>query len=814
MSVKGSSSNGTSVREIFSTMEYGPAPEADDVARDWLKRHGHRFGHYIGGRFTEPAAGEYFATQHPGDASELAQVAQGDEADVAAAVAAAQEALPGWQKLGAHGRARYLYALARHMQKHARLLAVVEALDNGKPIRETRDLDVPLAARHFYHHAGWAQLLESEFAGYEGVGVCGQIIPWNFPLLMLSWKVAPALAAGNTVVLKPAEFTPLSALLFAELASEVGLPPGVLNIVTGDGRTGAALVANEGLAKVAFTGSTEVGRSIRKATAGRGLKLSLELGGKSPFIVFDDADIDGAVEGVVDAIWFNQGQVCCAGSRLLVQESVAERLEAKLIERMEKLREGPSLDKSIDIGAIIAPVQLSKIERLVQQGKDEGYACFQPSWSAPKDGWYYPPTLFSNVSPAATIAQEEIFGPVIVSMTFRTPEEAVELANDSRYGLAASVWTENVNLALDVAPKLKAGVVWVNCTNVFDAAAGFGGYRESGFGREGGREGMYEYLKPSFAKTLPAYTAAELAAPAGADELDAGVAPGAASQGLPAIDRTPKLFIGGKQKRPDGNYVYPVVGAGGKRVGQAPLGNRKDVRDAVEAAEKSSAWTKNTAHGRAQVLYYLAENLSLRAPEFEERLRALTGADRKAAEREVHASISRLFSYAAWADKYDGQVHPTPMRNVTLAMNEPWDVLAVVAPEEAPLLGFVSLVAPALAMGNRVVAVPSSKAPLAATDLYQVFETSDLPAGAVNIVTGVKDELAAVLAKHDAVQAMWYFGSREGSEVVERESAGNLKATWVNFGAKRDWYDPVQAEGREFLRHATRVKNIWVPYGE
>ena len=814
MSVKGSSSNGTSVREIFSTMEYGPAPEADDVARDWLERHGHRFGHYIGGRFTEPVAGEYFATQHPGDASELAQVAQGDEADVAAAVTAAQEALPAWQKLGPHGRARYLYALARHMQKHARLLAVVEALDNGKPIRETRDLDVPLAARHFYHHAGWAQLLESEFAGYEGVGVCGQIIPWNFPLLMLSWKVAPALAAGNTVVLKPAEFTPLSALLFAELASEVGLPPGVLNIVTGDGRTGAALVANEGLAKVAFTGSTEVGRSIRKATAGRGLKLSLELGGKSPFIVFDDADIDGAVEGVVDAIWFNQGQVCCAGSRLLVQESVAERLEAKLIERMEKLREGPSLDKSIDIGAIIAPVQLSKIERLVQQGKDEGYACFQPSWSAPKDGWYYPPTLFSNVSPAATIAQEEIFGPVIVSMTFRTPEEAVELANDSRYGLAASVWTENVNLALDIAPKLKAGVVWVNCTNVFDAAAGFGGYRESGFGREGGREGMYEYLKPSFAKTLPAYTAAEVAAPAGADELDAGVQESATAQGLPAIDRTPKLFIGGKQKRPDGNYVYPVVGPNGQRVGQAPLGNRKDVRDAVEAAEKSAAWTKNTAHGRAQVLYYLAENLSLRAPEFEERLRALTGADRKTAEREVHASISRLFSYAAWADKYGGQVHPTPMRNVTLAMNEPWEVLAVVAPEEAPLLGFVSLVAPALAMGNRVVAVPSSRAPLAATDLYQVFETSDLPAGAVNIVTGVKDELAAVLAKHDAVQAMWYFGSREGSEVVERESAGNLKATWVNFGRKRDWYDPVQGEGREFLRHATRVKNIWVPYGE
>ncbi len=808
-----------SVKEIFSTMEYGPAPEADDVARAWLERHGRKFGHYIGGRFVKPKEGEYLSSQYPGDASHLADFAQGSAADVKAAVKAANDALPVWQKLGPHGRSRYLYALARHMQKHARLLAVVESLDNGKPIRETRDLDVPLAARHFYHHAGWAQLLESEFPGYEAAGVCGQIIPWNFPLLMLAWKVAPALAAGNTVVLKPAEFTPLSALLFAELATEVGLPAGVLNIVTGDGRTGAALVASDGLNKVAFTGSTEVGRIIRQQTAGRGLKLSLELGGKSPFIVFDDADIDGAVEGVVDAIWFNQGQVCCAGSRLLVQESVAARLEAKLRARMERLREGPSLDKSIDIGAIIAPVQLEKIQRLVQQGIDDGYACYQPSWSAPKDGWYYPPTLFSNVSPAATIAQEEIFGPVIVSMTFRTPEEAVELANDSRYGLAASVWTENVNLALDVAPKLKAGVVWVNCTNVFDAASGFGGYRESGFGREGGREGFYEYLKPRYLKGLPEYSAAELAPPAGAAELgvaEAGsVSAGAGGKAAaPAIDRTPKLFIGGKQKRPDGNYVYPVLGADGRSVGQAPLGNRKDVRDAVEAAEKSSAWTKSTAHGRAQVLYYLAENLSLRAPEFEERLRALTGLDRKGAAREVEASIARLFSYAAWADKYDGQVHPTPFRNVTLAMNEPWDVMAIVAPEEAPLLGFVSLLAPALAMGNRVVAVPSSRYPLAATDLYQVFETSDLPAGAVNLVTGFKDELAQVLARHDAVQAMWYFGSAEGSRMVEKESAGNLKATWVNFGKKRDWYDPVQGEGREFLRLATRVKNIWVPYGE
>lgn len=799
------------VREIFDTMDYGPSPESTDVAQAWLERHGRRFGQFIGGRFVEPSEGRTFATHHPGDASELAQVSQGNEDDVAAAVAAARAAQEGWQALGGHGRARYLYALARHVQKHARLLAVLEALDNGKPIRETRDLDVPLVARHFYHHAGWAQLLEAEFPGYEPVGVCAQIIPWNFPLLMLAWKVAPALAAGNTVVLKPAEFTPLTALLFAELTAEVGLPAGVFNVVTGDGTTGAALVAADGIDKVAFTGSTEVGRLIRQATAGRGVKLSLELGGKSPFIVFEDADIDSAVEGVVDAIWFNQGQVCCAGSRLLVQESVAQRLEAKLIQRMETLREGPPLDKGIDIGAIIAPVQLSKIERLVAIGKEEGARCYQPSWGAPKEGWYYPPTLFTDVSPAAVIAQEEIFGPVIVSMTFRTPAEAVELANDTRYGLAASVWTENVNLALDVAPKLKAGVVWVNCTNQFDAAAGFGGYRESGFGREGGREGMFEYLRPASEANRPLYADADLLAPASAADVTAGL-----DQGAPvaSVDRTPKLYIGGKQKRPDGNYVYPVLSADGARAGDAPLGNRKDVRDAVEAALKGGSWAKATAHNRAQVLYYIAENLSLRAPEFEERVLSLTGVSRKAASREVEKSVERLFAAAAYADKYDGRVHPTPMRNVTLAMNEPYDVLAIVCPDEAPLLAFVSLVAPALAMGNRVVAVPSARWPLLATDLYQVFDTSDVPGGAVNIVTGVRDELAKVLAQHDAVEAMWYVGSAQGSAMVERESAGNLKATWVNHGRRVDWYDDAQAAGPILLRRATRVKNVWVPYGE
>src|SRR3990172_1485738 len=487
----------TTLPGIFESMEYGPAPASDKRALAWIAEYGASFGHHVNGAWTKPAKRAQFDVINPATGEVIARVAQGTKSDVEAAVKAARKALPAWQKLSGHARARHLYALARAVQRHARLFAVLETMDNGKSIRETRDIDIPLVARHFYHHAGWAQLLETEFPGHHGAGVVGQIIPWNFPLLMLAWKVAPALAAGCTVVLKPAEFTPLTALAFAEIAHDAGLPGGVLNIVTGDGSTGAALVDHPDVDKLAFTGSTEVGRIIRKATAGSGKKLSLELGGKSPFVVFDDADLDSVVEGVVDAIWFNQGQVCGAGARLLMQEGVAERLVEKLRVRMERLRMGPPLDKAVDMGAIVAPVQLERIRTLVEQGRKEGAEMWQPSWAVPREGCFYPPTLFTNVAPSSTIAQVEIFGPVLVAMTFRTPEEAVALANNTPYGLAASVWSENINLALDVAPKIKAGVVWINCTNLFDAASGFGGYRESGFGREGGREGMWEYVKPT-----------------------------------------------------------------------------------------------------------------------------------------------------------------------------------------------------------------------------------------------------------------------------------------------------------------------------
>jgi aldehyde dehydrogenase (NAD+) len=806
-----------SIAEKFATMEYGPAPEDPKEATLWLERHSRCFGLFIGGAWVDPSAGQYFDTLDPSTGEKLASVAQGSAADIDAAVKAARAASPKWRALSPHARARYLYALARLVQKHSRLLAVLETMDNGKPIRESRDIDIPLVARHFYYHAGWAQLFDQEFPDHEPCGVVGQIIPWNFPLLMLAWKIAPALATGNTVVLKPAEFTPLTALAFAELCQEAGLPAGVVNIVTGDGATGEALVKHPDVDKIAFTGSTEVGRAIRGATAVSHKRLSLELGGKSPFIIFDDADLDSAVEGLVDGIWFNQGQVCCAGSRLLMQESIAEPLIAKIRDRMSTLRIGSPLDKAIDIGAIVARVQLDRIQRMVEQGVAEGATCWQPQIALPSRGFFYPPTLLSNVHPTSIVAQQEIFGPVLAAMTFRTPHEAVELANNTVYGLASCVWSENINVALHVAAQLKAGVVWVNCTNLFDAACGFGGYRESGYGREGGREGLLEYMELKWFKHAPKLTTdqtgkspllakdARNGAPTSSkfDDQDASA---------PAIDRTVKLYVGGKQARPDSGYSMEVHAPDGRLLGEAPLGNRKDVRNAVEAARKAAGWAKATAHNRAQVLYYCAENLAQRRNEISHRLAAVVGEKQAAAE--VETSIERIFSYAAWADKFDGAVHNPPFRNIAIAMNEPIGTAGVICPEKTPLLGFLSLVMPLVAVGNTVIAVPSEKYPLIAGDLYQLFDTSDVPGGVVNIVTGYVSQLLKTLAEHDDVDAIWCYGDDATVASAKAMSVGNLKQVWTNEGRVIDWFDSKTAEGRWFLEHATQVKNIWVPYGE
>ncbi|MCB1337724.1 MAG: aldehyde dehydrogenase family protein [Maritimibacter sp.] len=781
-----------SIKDIYDTMDWGTAPESASVALDWIESRGGIAGNYVNGQWGPLRADiDIF---NPATGERLAGLTKSTAGEVNAAVAAARAAQPKWAKLSGHQRAKYLYAIARLVQKHSRLLAVIETLDNGKPIRETRDIDVPLVARHFYYHAGMAQLMDAELPDREALGVAGQIIPWNFPLLMLAWKIAPAIAMGNTVVLKPAEYTSLSAMVFAEICTEAGLPPGVVNIVTGDGETGAALTAAE-VDKIAFTGSTEVGRIIRKATAGTGKSLTLELGGKSPYIVFDDADIDSAIEGLVDAIWFNQGQVCCAGSRLIVQEGIAERFLQKLKVRMDKLRLGDPLDKSIDVGAIVDRVQLDRIAAMVEDGGKDGEV-YHANCRMPNQGCFYPPTLITGLHPAARLMQEEIFGPVLVSTTFRTPAEAVELANNSRYGLAATVWSENMNLALDIAPKLAAGVVWLNTTNAFDAAAGFGGVRESGFGREGGWEGLLAYTKPKgkakALKTLAAFPAPKEAT-------------------VDALDRTAKFYIGGKQARPDGGYSRAVWSKAGRLLGHAGLANRKDVRNAVEAARGASGWASATAHLRAQILFYIGENLSARADEFAARINDLTGG--RTGAREVELSIERLFTWAAWTDKYDGAIKPVPMRGAALATHEPVGVIGVFCPDEAPLLSLVSLVAPAIAMGNRVVVAASQPYPLAATDFYQVLDTSDLPAGVVNILTGDHPDFAGALAGHLDVDAVWAHSGADLSALVEAEAAGNLKRSWVNNARARDWFGP-EGEGREFLHHATEVKTTWIPWGE
>ena len=784
------------ILESFDKLDYSEALESSSEAQKWLEDNGRRFGQFINGKFISQKDAEIIASLDPSNGDLLANIEIASDSQLNTAVKAARQAQPNWQALGGHGRAKVLYALARLIQKNARLIAVLETLDNGKPIRESRDIDIPLAIRHFYHHAGWAQLQEKEFKSYESIGVVAQIVPWNFPLLMLSWKIAPALAMGNTIVFKAAEQTPITAMYFAHLCQQAGIPSGVINMVNGDGVVGASLAAHEGIDKVAFTGSTAVGQSIRKSTAGQGKKLTLELGGKSAFVVFEDADLDAAVEGLVDSIWFNQGEVCCAGSRLLVQAEVAEKLHLKIKARIKQLRLGLPLDKSIDLGSLVSKTQFERVSQMVNDGLKHGGESFQAcDIDAEKN--LYPPTLITDIDSSHPLAQEEIFGPVLVSMTFRTQSEAVALANNSRYGLAASVWSENINRAMDVAPKIKAGVLWINCHNQFDASCGFGGVKESGFGREGGKEGLYEYLKPRYLSPVK--------------NLRSKKTNSSENQ---SIDRTLKFYIGGKQVRPDGGHSIETFNANGTLAAVVGSGNRKDIRNAVNAAVKATSWSSQSGHGRAQILYFLAENLAVRESEWIERLETLCGISNEHAKAEFDESISRIFSYAAWADKYDGAVHSAPYRGVTMALPEPIGVLAQVAPENQPLLTTISLIAPAIAMGNRVILIPSDSFPSVALELVQTFETSDIPPGVINIVTGDKSELSHQLVGHAEVDGVWCWSDSNNIAKVETISAMDLKRLWVHIDGDRDWLDSNQGEGLEFLRNATEVKNIWTPYGD
>ena len=704
------------------------------------------------------------ATEEP-----LAEVAFAGEADLRAAVESARAAQAGWARLPALERGKYLFRVARLIQERARELAVVESMDGGKPIRESRDIDVPLAAAHFFHYAGWADKLAYGVGGREvaPLGVAAQIVPWNFPLLMAAWKLAPALACGNTCVLKPAETTPLTALLLAEVIQEAELPPGVVSIVPGDGAAGAALVRQPGIDKVAFTGSTAVGRDIQAALAGRGVSLTLELGGKSANVIFEDAALDQAVEGIVNGIFFNQGHVCCAGSRLLIQESVADVVIGKLWERMGRLRLGDPLDKNTDVGAINSREQLQRIEELVVAGEGEGALRRTVACELPERGYWFAPTIFTEVAPAHRIAVEEIFGPVVSVLTFRTQAEAIEKANNSPYGLAAGIWTDKGAKAFEVAAALQAGVVWQNTYNHFDPTAAFGGYKESGFGREGGPAGLRPYLR----------VVTERAA---------------------AVRKTYKLFVGGAFVRSESGRYDSHAGF------HVPRGSRKDVRDAVKAARGAAApWAARTAYNRGQILYRAAEALESRAAEI--------GAGRE----EVDAAIDVLVHYAGWTDKLQpvlGGINPVAAPFLSFSLPEPTGVVGIVAPEQPALLGLVGELAPALAAGNTVVAILSEPAPLPGLDLAEVLGVSDLPGGVVNLLCGRRAELAPALAGHRDLNAIVdCSGDSDLGAEIDRLAAESV--TRVRHAGATSSYGDAVRDPLSRLEAVTELKTAWHPIG-
>ncbi len=759
--------------------EYSPAPEATDHLQ--LKE---RYELFVDGAWRPPEAGGYEPTINPANEEPLAEIAQASDADVDAAVAAARAALPRWRKLPALERGKYIFRIARLIQERARELAIVESLDGGKPIRESRDVDIPLAAAHFFYYAGWADKLTYGLSGRgtEPMGVVGQIVPWNFPLLMVAWKLAPALACGNTAVLKPAETTPLTALLLAEICQEAELPDGVVNILPGDGKAGAALVRHPDIDKIAFTGSTEVGKDIQAATAGRDIGLTLELGGKSANIVFDDAAIDQAVEGIVNGIFFNQGHVCCAGSRLLLQESVAEEVIEKLWRRMGLLRVGDPLDKNTDVGAINSAAQLQRIEALVDAGEREGATRRTVACALPDRGYWFAPTLFTDVAPAHRIAVEEIFGPVVSVLTFRTQAEAIEKANATAYGLAAGVWTDKGSRALAVARGLKAGVVWQNTYNQFDPTSPFGGYKESGFGREGGMAG----------------TAAVRAGEPMSERLP--------------VAKTYKLYVGGAFARSESGRHVAIDDHAGNHVANAPRGTRKDVRDAVRAARGAlPGWQGRTAYNRGQILYRFAEALESRVDELTGETVRMRGLDRAAARTEIEAAVDHAVHYAGWTDKLHavlGAVNPVAAPHFNFTMPEPTGVVAVIAPEEPDVLGLVAEILPPLAAGNVVVAVVSERWPLLALHVGEILGVADVPAGVVNLLSGLHSELVKPLAGHRDVDAIV---DTTGDAEITRLAADSV--TRVARPAGDDYLDVAGLDSLTRIEPFVELKTAWHPVG-
>lgn len=716
------------VAEIFNTMNYGPAPESTLKVDSWLENRRDGFGLFISGQWV--ASAETLDSVNPANGKLLAKIAVAGSGDVDIAVKAARTAQPAWEKLGGHGRARYLYALKQELQKRAGEFAVLESLDSGKPIRESSEFDIPLAIRHFHHQTGRAQLFDVEFPRRSALGVSGLIVASGYPLLSAVQKMAPALAAGNCIVLKPSLHTSLSALLFAGLCEEIGLPPGVVNIVTGGAATGEYLVGHPNVDQIDFTGSIAVGSDIRSRTAGTGKTLNLNLDRKLPFIIFEDADLDSAVEELVETVLCNRVKPCGAGVQLLLQEGVESRALDKIRARVGKLRTGDPLDANTDLGANIDPASLA---RIVQRKE-------------------------------AFVSGDD-FGPLMSVTGFRLLSEALELANGSGRSMAASIWSENINRALDVASQLNAATVWINDSNPFDLGSG--------------RETVEKALR----------------------------SPIEFSRGDMALNSAPSTKTTRTASIAD---LPPIVRIEG--------GYQADIPRAVSAAVRAGDWTRDSGFSRARVLNHMVENLSERKEEFCWYLAQFTAVSEEAARREIDASVERLFSYAAWADKYDGAVRQYARSGAALAVNEAVGVIAVGCPDHLPLLAPVSLLAPALAVGNRVVLVASERNAQSRADyqrmLTLLLESSGIPAGVVNIVTGARDELVEVLAAHKQVDGVWYFGSAEGSVRVEQASAPSLAHTWVNRGKFPDWFSRDEGEGRHFLREACRVKNIWIPHGD
>lgn len=772
-----------SVREEYDSMAYGDAPESAAEALAWLVDQGDRFGQFINGTFGAPRAG--FDAVNPANGEVLATLSAATQEDLDSAVSAAGKAQRKWAGMGGAGRARHLDALARVVANNARLCAVIEVLDTGRPIGAVRDHDVTQVERQFQHHASLARLIESELPGRAPLGVCAAILPSRMPLAVLARKLAPALAAGNSVIAKPSQWASLSALLFADLCRQAGLPKGVVNILTGDAAVGESLACHEGTDMVGFAGSLTAGRALRRATAGAGKVLSLEMDAADSFVVFDDADLDSAIEAL--AVSYDSPH------RLLVQESVAERFHQKLRNRMENLRIGDPLDRCTDIGAMANPAGRGRMADLIARA---GGDLFVPTRPSP-GGQYHRPALITGLAPADPAMHLDIRGPVAVAMSFRTPQEAVQLINNTGHAGAVSLWSETLSLVLDLAPRLAAGVVWINATGLTDAAAPQGGLREAGFGRDGGWDGLAHHTGTN-GKPRPLPRIEPFASTNGA----------AASAEAPGVtDAT--LFIAGRQVRP-GGYCRNVHDKAGRILGQVAQAGTSDVGAAVGAAHNAADWSRRSGRDRARALLAMSHALTTRKDDLSHLINDLTGG--RGGEKEVDTAIERLCSYAARADTIAARAPGVAMHGLAVAARAPVGVIGAICPDEAPLLGLVSVLAPILAMGNRAVLVASEAYPLVAPELSLIFECLQMPPGAVNLLTGSHADLAPAMARHMEIDALWCFSSSDLSAMIERESAEAMKRTWVNDGHARDWFG-AEGEDPAFLDRASMIRTIWLPAG-